>query len=68
MRSSKTREAEKPSVETSAAQAPRTATSYDAYSNGRCGADCAVAAAKAERLFSVSESGPWLSMIDDRDF
>jgi hypothetical protein len=24
--------------------------------------------AKAERLFSVSESGPWLSMIDDRDF
>jgi hypothetical protein len=27
-----------------------------------------VAAAKAERLFSVSESGPWLSMIDDRDF
>ena len=27
-----------------------------------------VAAAKAERLFSVSESGPRLSMIDDRDF
>jgi hypothetical protein len=26
------------------------------------------AVAKAERLLSVSESGPWLSMIDDRDF
>jgi hypothetical protein len=33
-----------------------------------CGANWAVAAAKAERLFSVCESGPWLSMIDDRDF
>ena len=32
------------------------------------GADGAVAAAKAERLFSVSESGPWLSMIENLDF